>query len=77
MKVRMLLKSGFGSIRHNEVFDVSPDDARLGFQVGFLAPIDSEAMALASRQSARPDNCPDAGKSFADFCRAGVGQSLG
>jgi HK97 family phage major capsid protein len=70
MKVRMLLKSGFGAIRHGEVFDASPDDARLGFQVGFLAPVDAEAAALAKPERPRPDAPPHPGKSFADFCRA-------
>ena len=56
MKVKMLLKSGFGAIRCGEIFDV--------------APIDADAMALASREPPRPDGRPDARKSFADFCRA-------
>ena len=55
MKVKMLLKSGFGAIRCGEVFDVTPDDARLGFQVGFLAPIDADAMVRASREPPRTD----------------------
>ena len=77
MKVRMLLKSGFGPIRHGEIFDVTRDDARLGFPVGFLAPVDAEAVALADRERPRPDpvavRSPDRAaprKSFADFCRA-------
>ncbi len=69
MKVKMLLKSGFGSIRHGDVVDAAPDDVRLGLQLGFLAPADAEAAALASRERERPES-PTAGKSFADFCRA-------
>ncbi len=69
MKVKMLLKSGFGSIRHGDVVDAAPDDVRLGLQLGFLAPADAEAAALASRERERPES-PGAGKSFADFCRA-------
>ena len=69
MKVRMLLKSGFGSIRHGDVVDAAADDVRLGLQLGFLAPADAEAAALASRERERPES-PGAGKSFADFCRA-------
>ncbi len=69
MKVKMLLKSGFGSIRHGDVVDAAADDVRLGLQLGFLAPADAEAAALASRERERPES-PGAGKSFADFCRA-------
>ena len=55
MKVKMLLKSGFGSIRHGDVVDAAPDDVRLGLQLGFLAPADAEAAALASRERKRPE----------------------
>ena len=46
MKVKMLLKSGFGAIRHGEVVDAAPDHVRLGLQLGFLAPAVDEAAPL-------------------------------
>ena len=56
MKVRMLLKSGFGSIRHGDVVDAAPDDVRLGLQLGFLAPPTPRPPPWRVRQ---PDTRPD------------------
>ena len=69
MKVRMLLKSGFGSIRCGDVVDVAADNVRLGLQLGFLAPPPIRPPPWPLRPRAQPES-PAAGKSFADFCRA-------
>jgi hypothetical protein len=41
MKVKMLIKGGFGDIRHGDVFETSPADADIGIRAGVLAPVEA------------------------------------
>ena len=74
MKVRMLLKSGFGPIRHGEVFDATPEDAQIGIDAGVLAPIEPPPPTrdAPSPVAARSPDRAAPRKSFPDFCRAVV-----